>query len=246
MRHITRQALPAAVAHRMTVYPANKAGQSAQAQWRKFRRTATYRSVKATLVSMSYGVDRCFYCEDSAGTAVEHHQPLSLAHASAFDWRNQLLACSTCNSHYKRDQWPLAEDGTALLVDPTTSDPLDHLAFSPVTGRWLGMTDAGTETESVLGLNRQALEVRRRHEWRLLRLQLSKLAELAPDPSSDGDVATAVAAVELTPDRSVSSLLLWLLRSLDDADDAYLEQILGAEALDAARTYRLHLAAIDG
>lgn len=55
--------------------------------------------------------ERCMYCGDNQGTDVDHFEPLSLAPLRTFDWPNHLLACSLCNSHYKRHLFPCDEDG---------------------------------------------------------------------------------------------------------------------------------------
>jgi hypothetical protein len=92
------------------------------------------------------------YCGDNQGTDVDHHEPLALAPYRTFDWLNHLLACSVCNSHFKRDGFPRADDGTPLLLDPTADEPLDHLALSLSVGWYAPRTERGRVTIETLGL----------------------------------------------------------------------------------------------
>ena len=66
-----------------------------------------FREIREALGKMASGLERCMYCEDSEGTAIEHFWPKSVYPDRAFDWLNYLIACS--------------ETGEALAVDP-----LDH------------------------------------------------------------------------------------------------------------------------
>jgi len=93
------------------------------------------------------------YCLDSYGTDVDHFQPLSRAPHLTFAWENHLLACAYCNSHSKRDQFPVGTTGAPLLLDPTRADPGDHLAIL-ASGQYRGgLTPNGRATIDVLGLN---------------------------------------------------------------------------------------------
>ncbi len=60
---------------------------------------AAFQTIRDTLEQMAAGRARCMYCEDSAGTDIEHFQPKALFPALAFTWSNYLLACSYCNSN---------------------------------------------------------------------------------------------------------------------------------------------------
>ncbi|MCP4153011.1 MAG: hypothetical protein GY757_35085 [bacterium] len=117
----------------------------------------TFEEIKSKLLQMASGIERCMYCEDSAGTDIEHFKPKSTYPLSAFDWENYLIACSACNSNYKRTQFPLDEQRQPLLIDPTKEDPSLHIALSPSTGRYVNITDKGMESIRVYGLNRSIL-----------------------------------------------------------------------------------------
>jgi len=104
---------------------------------------AAFTDIKETLIEMCVGVEVCNYCENNEATDVEHIYPKSLFPERAFRWNNYLLACKTCNTHYKLDQFavfdaagsaasvevarntqPPTDDGT--LIDPRTEDPLQY------------------------------------------------------------------------------------------------------------------------
>jgi len=113
------------------------------------------------------------YCEDSAGTDIDHFRPKASYPADAFRWRNFLHACSHCNSNEKRAAFPLGTKGQPLLLDPTADDPYAHLQFVWETGTFIGQTPQGMETERVFGLNRRsALERGRRNTWVAVRALL--------------------------------------------------------------------------
>src|SRR5689334_14410663 len=68
----------------------------------KLRNNATFAEILGHLRTMAAGLTRCCYCEDSAGTDIEHFYPKVAYPDRAFSWPNYLLACSTCNSNFKR------------------------------------------------------------------------------------------------------------------------------------------------
>jgi hypothetical protein len=105
------------------------------------------------------------YCEDSEATDIEHFYPKSLFPLKAFEWINYLLACSNCNSNYKRALFPQAAGGEALLINPMDDDPLDHLLLSLSTGVFSFATDKGRKSIEIFGLNRPTLAEGRRGAW---------------------------------------------------------------------------------
>ncbi|MFG2953316.1 HNH endonuclease [Streptomyces sp. NPDC048291] len=109
------------------------------------------------LAEMAPGHERCMYCGDGQGTDIDHFEPKSLAPLRTFDWLNHVLACSFCNSNQKRSRFPVAADGSPLLVDPTAEDPLDHLRLVLPLGTYRGLTDRGRACIEVFGLNRAVL-----------------------------------------------------------------------------------------
>lgn len=96
----------------------------------------------------------------------------------AYEWDNLLVSCQICNQKYKRDYFPLESESMrsrigafgydllneqALLIDPATDNPSEHLAFDE-NSRIFELTKKGKVTIEILGLNRADLVERRRIE----------------------------------------------------------------------------------
>lgn len=114
--------------------------------------------IRVLLAKMAPGVLRCMYCLDNLGTDIDHFEPLSLTPLRTFCWHNHLLACSRCNSNFKREDYPCDEDtGECLLIDPSADDPADHLELLVVFGEYEAKTRKGEESIRVFGLNREDL-----------------------------------------------------------------------------------------
>ncbi|MEV5847984.1 HNH endonuclease [Streptomyces sp. NPDC051985] len=121
-------------------------------------RTKVHPQLKRTLGRMAPGHERCMYCGDNQGCAIDHFEPLALNPLRAFDWANHLLACTICNSHHKRDAFPRDEtDGSPLLLDPTREEPLHHLHLHLAAGVYSALSAKGAASIEVLGLNRPVL-----------------------------------------------------------------------------------------
>lgn len=114
---------------------------------------------------MCSGIERCMYCEDSFGTAIEHFRPKATYPGLSFNWFNYLWACSHCNSNLKRDKFPLNGTGMPLLIDPTAADPSSHLALSVTTGEYISLDELGAASIKVFGLNREVCLRGRRAAW---------------------------------------------------------------------------------
>ncbi|MEU4831513.1 HNH endonuclease [Streptosporangium sp. NPDC023615] len=108
-------------------------------------------------------MERCMYCGDSLGTAIDHFEPITLAPLRAFDWLNHFLACDHCDSNAKRADYPCDPvSGERLLIDPSVEDPYDHLRLILRTGRYRARTPKGEATIITFRLNRWQLERARR------------------------------------------------------------------------------------
>ncbi|TKA12048.1 HNH endonuclease [Actinacidiphila oryziradicis] len=114
---------------------------------------------------MAPGLERCMYCGDNQGTDIDHFEPVRINPLRTFDWHNHLLACSLCNSHLKRDLFPISCDGTPLLIDPSSEDPAAHLHLSLAAGAYVKLSDRGEATIKVFGLNRPILIRGRRRAY---------------------------------------------------------------------------------
>ncbi|HEX5202356.1 hypothetical protein ACFQS1_34215 [Paractinoplanes rhizophilus] len=174
---------------RIQAAPPGGRTKAARALWRDKRtRSTVVEPLRTTLQRMAPGVERCMYCGDSFGTDVDHHEPLAVNPLRTFDWLNHLLACSHCNSHQKRDVFPVDELGDALLIDPTAEDPFDHMVLSLSAGEYAALTEKGRQTIAVCGLNRFPLARARQQAYRVVLLCLREwgravIGESAHEPA---------------------------------------------------------------
>lgn len=123
--------------------------------WSNFR--GSHRAtVREALERMTTGLSRCMYCEDSAGSHIDHFEPKVRNPQRTFDWSNLLLACAHCNSNYKRDKYPVDGD-RPLLLNPCVDNPLEHFGFSPSTGLLVANSVEAKWTLEVFALNRDVL-----------------------------------------------------------------------------------------
>lgn len=116
---------------------------------------------------------------DMDGNPVDHPGYYWLA----YDWKNLLLSCITCNQKWKKTRFPVngshaSEPGgehaeEPLLVNPLWDDPEQHL-YVDESGVMIELTDRGRACIEVCGLNRPELVRERRREA----LVISALVEL--------------------------------------------------------------------
>lgn len=120
--------------------------------------------LKNKLIKMCVGVELCNYCENNEATDVEHIYPKSFFPERAFRWTNYLLACKTCNSGYKLDQFAVfAPAGSDTLVDlvrnrqPTTDDAvlIDPRTEDPLQFFWLDIQNKTFVLDPRLNLNKR-------------------------------------------------------------------------------------------
>lgn len=159
MRKITREPIDS----RTTSYLAKRQnrvnkGEIVDPAWKSARQTQTMQRVFNTLVSMAGKRVRCMYCEDSRGTDIDHYWPKADYPIKVFQWENMLLACSGCNRSKGR-KFPLDENGSPLLIDPTRDDPWDYLFFEPHTGFVVPRWDAEHEAPDPRGNATTDLEI---------------------------------------------------------------------------------------
>jgi uncharacterized protein (TIGR02646 family) len=210
MRPIRRPALSAhanAFLSSRTAKVAKAAAPAAEAErlWGQ-RNNRAFREVRQALSGMAPGRSRCMYCEDSEGTDIEHFRPKADYPTDAFSWPNYLLACSSCNSNYKRDQFPVDAKGEPLLIDPTAESPFDHLALVPSTGAFVARTTKGRESIRVFGLARETLEEGRKDAWTAIGLLIVGYARLRRAGKRD-----EAKAVERAIRKSPFDSVLWHL-----------------------------------
>ncbi|SDL19645.1 hypothetical protein SAMN04488074_109251 [Lentzea albidocapillata subsp. violacea] len=147
------------------------------------------------------------YCGESRGTDIDHFDPIARNPLRAFDWLNHLLACSTCNSHQKRDRFPVDEDGNPLLVDPTSEDPFDHLLLTLSLGIYSPLTPKGKATIEVCGLNDRGLPRGRMQARRVVGLALRAWNE-ACEGNRSGEMLEHVHTVREQPFADVCQSML--------------------------------------
>ncbi|WP_460362823.1 HNH endonuclease family protein [Actinocorallia lasiicapitis] len=191
-------------------------------------RRNTRQQLDDVLRSMAPGREYCMFCGDSAGTAIDHFEPVSRNPLRTFDWLNHLLACTHCNSHFKRDQFPVDEQGCPLLIDPTAEDPFDHLELSFSTGEYMSETAKGTATINVCGLNERRLPEGRM--WVAYDLQLHLREWLRADGRLDEREKTNL--IHLIWNRPMVDVCQAMLRQ---AHSDGLKLVLGSEFVDLLR-----------
>lgn len=139
-----------------------------------------HEKVKQSLQNM-FGT-KCAYCESPVTAVsyqhVEHFRPQSIYPMLAYDWNNLLLACSVCNSGFKRDQFPLVngtkpsedplnpcsldDSDNNALINPCIDDPQDFFTFSDEWVVCRGRKIRAIYTRDICGLNREYLKDERK------------------------------------------------------------------------------------
>ena len=130
--------------------------------------------------------------------------------------RKSSTACSRCNSNFKRDRFPLDGAGAPLLVNPSEEEPLDHLSFSPSTGRFEPRSPKGDPSIDVFGLNRTTLTKGRASAWIVLEQLVIRYAEFR-GVGEDAKAAKIETAVRNHPFAGVFAALV-RIASGPDAD----------------------------
>jgi len=177
------------------------------------KKNNAFNEIKETLRKMASGLERCMYCEDSEGTDIEHFWPKDTYPEKAFLWENYLLACSTCNSNFKRTQFPL-QDGQPLLINPVEEEPRQHIGFSPSTGRYSELTNKGAESIRVYGLNRNNLTLGRRDAWYSIMVHI----EAYSDSRNRGNLEESQRIKEVICRYPHASLFIELINIIDNLD----------------------------
>jgi len=113
-----------------------------------------------------------------------------------YEWDNTYASCFTCN-RYKASRFPvrghranpeatgdeLDRQEQRLLLDPCRDQPENHLRFH-YNGKVEGLSEIGTTSIEVFGLNRGSLVKARRDQLRPILKQLEELDEIARVPRS--------------------------------------------------------------
>jgi uncharacterized protein (TIGR02646 family) len=167
-----------------------------------------HENVKRTLIQTQH--EKCCFCEAKithiAYGDVEHFRPKAgyrqrpedaLGRPGyywlAYDWINLYLSCQLCNQRFKKNTFPLIDDGRRcrnhredlaledpLFIDPGETDPEDHIEFVGEQPVAKDGSLRGLETIKALGLQREPLRERRFDRYRML-AALKNVALLMPD-----------------------------------------------------------------
>lgn len=145
-----------------------------------------FQEIKDTLLKMCVGVEICVYCENNEATDIEHIYPKKLYPEKTFVWRNYVLACGKCNTHYKSDKFKIfnprnstteiditpprgqylkPQTKDALFINQRVEDPMDFLELDLINQQFI-FTERHPEgtreylkakyTIALLGLNTRA------------------------------------------------------------------------------------------
>lgn len=204
----------------------NADAERARTAWKASR--TERRELREVLEMMAPGIQRCMYCGDSMGTDIDHFAPISFAPLGTFEWPNHLLACSHCNSNEKRDKYPCKASGDALLLDPTRDNPSDHLLLTFSDGRYHGLTEIGSVSIEVFGLNRGDLKLGRERAFRMRKAVLFYIHGLI----IDGHENEAILNMETLVEEPFASVLLAIFAAME-SDRA--EDMLGADLVAVLR-----------
>jgi hypothetical protein len=160
------------------------------------------------LEKMAPGLCRCMYCGESIGVSIDHFEPVARNAVRTFDWRNHLLACTTCNSNHKRDRYPVDSHDAPLLIDPTAEDPLEHLLLSISTGEYLALTAKGEASIEVFGLNVGLRPRGRQQAARVVELALLRWAQA----ETGGDESEKAICIRTIRDQPFADVAYSMLR----------------------------------
>lgn len=183
--------------------------QSARKAWNSASKEK--QGIRMHLVRMAPGIERCMYCGDSRATDIDHFEPISHLPYGTFEWLNHLLACGSCNSNEKRDQFPLDDEGNPLLLDPTRENPGLHLRLILRTGKYRPLTPRGKTSIAVFNLNRGDLVIGRQGAYLMAEAALCRAHTLL----RQGRVEEATERLAVLAAQPHASVLQEMLRLAD-------------------------------
>ena len=203
---------------------------------------AVFRAVRAKLVEMCSGAQRCGYCEDSVGDEVEHIKPKDLYPECVFTWQNYLLACGRCNggknnkfavivgrqlvdvTRRRGAQIRRPRRGDPGLINPRAEDPLAYLdlelkatfMFLPRQGLPTMDEQRAQYTIEVLKLNRDVLLEARRDAYGSYRARLVEYRELR---DSGAEICTLNSLIDGVMSSSHPTVWREMQRQRSDIDE---------------------------
>lgn len=136
-----------------------------------------FEAIYQTLAGMCISVGICNYCEANEANDIEHIYPKAFFPERAFVWENYLLACKSCNTHWKLDKcYILAGCASTILargaapaagseiafINPRVENPNEYWYYDTLTHTFVIWPDTHIECEAqekakrtleILGLN---------------------------------------------------------------------------------------------
>jgi uncharacterized protein (TIGR02646 family) len=74
--------------------------------WKNKISNKEFKEIRKELAQMSFGNNRCCYCEDALAYTIEHFYPKAVYPEKTFIWDNYLYICGECNSN-KNAKFPI-------------------------------------------------------------------------------------------------------------------------------------------
>ncbi|MFJ1707865.1 HNH endonuclease [Kitasatospora sp. NPDC088346] len=200
-----------------------------------FRRDG-YAPALEALRGMAAGHDCCMYCGQNLADHIDHYVPVHSDPMKAFMWLNYLLACSTCNSRFKKGIHEVDSVGVPMLVNPTAEDPFVHLHLILDTGEYFGISDRGEYTVRTCGLNSEKRPDARRHALELMSLAIGQWM----NARVEGALAEMDRAASVIRDQPFAAVFQSMLRQAMRVDaDVLFSGIGDAQLLNMLRDPRV-------
>jgi hypothetical protein len=169
---------------------AAKEGQDAQVKaarqtFNTARSSQWFQPVVTALRKLSGEGELCMYCSANEPSQVEHYRPLSVFPQHALEYSNFLWVCDICNRSYKGSRFPPDTEPGAQILNPLEDTVWEHFFLDEQFGRLLPKHDPLTDvpnaraesTRKVVGVDRENLQLRRKHRLRSLKRQATILLE---------------------------------------------------------------------
>jgi hypothetical protein len=148
----------------------------AESLWDDSRGTKWFREGVVAPLKVAAGPgEPCMYCDAGEASDVEHFKPKGSFPELAFEWGNYLWVCGVCNSTYKGVRFPPVTEPGDPILHPYRDNVWDHLYIdefghlNEILDEHGNKLPRAVSTLQVLGLDREALNVRRHDRLRQLK-----------------------------------------------------------------------------
>lgn len=142
-----------------------------------------FKPVVVALREICGASDLCMYCSANEPSQVEHYRPLAVFPEHAMDYSNYLWSCDICNRSHKGNRFPpITEEGEQIL-NPIDDNVWEFFFLDEKFGRLIARVDPLTaqpfvravSTCEVVGIDREAVQMRRTKRYRCLRQTVETL-----------------------------------------------------------------------